>query len=760
MEEKELLNLTSPQMNIYLREQHYYNSSINIISGYLIIQKKLSSEIFNQILNMVIKESDNLRIRITKGEDNQPYQYIEEYTYQEIPVIDLSDKTKDEVENIIYEKSKEPIEFYNSDLFQFIVYKIKNNSCIIYIKIHHIIADAWTFKLLSARILENYSKIIKGNKTLEIYSYKDSIKEESEYLKSNLFVKDQQYWEEYLKEVYEPAVLKDVSLTQNIQSIRIEKELSNDIYIKILKYCKENQISPYTFFLSIISVYLYKTTGKEKFTLGTPLLNRKNFQEKNTAGMYVSTIPLKVEVKGDTTFKDLCLMFSRDTRKALRHQRYPYMNMVEFVRKSNSNINSLFEVLVSFQNTQMGGTEDLRKVKYEWLYNEKQQAQFEFHITQYNEKKPFVLGFDFKKDIATEEERNLIVSRVLYLIENILNVNSKKVLQIDRLKYIPLKEIKKLNSIMYTTKEQRFVDKKSLIIKDRFEKQVQRTPNKIAVKYNKNFLTYKELNQKANALANQLIEKGIRPQEGVSLVLERSLDMAIAILGVIKSGAYFVPISMDWPYERVKHIIKDSNSKLLITSGDFLKNKYDVESLDIKTLLQTKNLIKSKTKNTQIKSNPNYLLYVLYTSGSTGLPKGVLISNENVAMFLNGMKKGYDLKDNDVWSMFHSYTFDVSMWEFFTPLTIGGTLVIVPDDIRVDAKKMLYFLRDEKITILSQTPSYFYKLVIQNDKEDLKVEELHLKYVILGGESVYANPIESWKKKYKDTKIMNGYRAY
>ena len=712
---------------------------------------------------MLVEESDNMRIKVVKGlEDNQPYQYVEKYVYKEMPVIDVTDKTKKEVIDLIEEDLQKPITLFETELYQLKIYKLKNSSRIITIKIHHIIADAWTFKLMADRTLENYSRIKQDKLKAQTYSYLKTIRDESEYLKSNLFEKDKEYWEEYLLDIYEPAVLKDISLNQEICSTRVERTLPKKLYLNVLKYCQKNNITPYIFFLSLISIYLYKTTDKEEFTIGTPLLNRKNFQEKNTAGMYISTIPLKVQINSNTTIKDLTSTFLRDTRKALRHQRYPYLNMLEFVRKNNSELSNLFEVLVSFQNIKVGGTKDLPKATHIWSYNKNQQTQFEFHISQYAQEKPFVLGFDFKNDIATKAEQELIISRFIYLIENIVSLNNKKDFKIDELEYISTQELSAINKMMSSTNRNNRNgknNKKLQTIKERFEKQAQKTPNKVAVKYKKESLTFQNLNKQANVLANKLIEQGVNIGDSIVVILDRGIEMAVSILGIIKAGAYFIPVATDWPYERVKYIVKDSNTKYIITEGKFLKNDYGAENFNIKELLKVDKETFKKIKNKKINLKRKDLLYVLYTSGSTGNPKGVLITHENVFEFLNGMQKMYHLEIKDNWSMFHSYTFDVSMWEFFGSLLTGGTLVIVPDNIKVDSKKMLSFLKNEKISILSQTPSYFYKLVVQDEKENLKEKDLKLKYIILGGETVYATPIQPWKNKYKKTKIMNGYRT-
>lgn len=473
--------------------------------------------------------------------------------------------------------------------------------------------------------------------------------------------------------------------------------------------------------------------------------------------MFVSTIPLKVEIDEKTTFEDLSRKFSIDTRKALRHQRYPYLKMLEIVRKGSSNVNNLFKILISFQNIKPDKNDDSKNVEQYWIYNEAQQSQFEMHISQYDIREPFTINFDFKEDIANREEQDLIIDRFIYLIDNIADKKENNNLLVEEIEYIPKKELKYIHKMSEPSFKTKIFNRKNEALKIRFEKIVKKYPNNIAVKYEESFLTYNELNQRANILAHNLMEKGINDKDAICILLNRSVEMAISIIASIKLGAHFIPIATDWPEERIKYIIKNSESKIVITDEAHDKDDYGVENINVKDLLNYNLCDKYKFENIEKEVDPQNPLYILYTSGSTGKPKGVLINNENVSGFLNGMLETYDLKSDDIWAMFHAYTFDVSMWEFFGSLLTGASLIIVPDKTRFDAKKMLYFLRDEKITILSQTPSYFYKLVVQDEFENLKEEDINLRYIVLGGESVYAEPIKPWMKKYKKTKIMNGY---
>lgn len=277
----EYYELTNPQKNIYLREEYYKNTAINLIGGYIVIKEKIDPEIARKMLNLYIKENDSIRTRIIHDKKSgKVLQYIKEYKDEKFKVIDGQNKKEKEINKMIEEDLKKPLNFFNSKLYEFKIYILKNKT-ILTCKSHHIISDAWSYQLLMNRVVENYTRVTKKEISEEKYSYVDYIKAEQEYFSSDSFKKDEEYWQEYLNEVYEPAILKDINLSRKIDSERKTKVLPKKTYLNLMKYCKSKNITPYVFFLSVLSTYIYKTTGKSQFILGTPLLNRKNSKEKN-----------------------------------------------------------------------------------------------------------------------------------------------------------------------------------------------------------------------------------------------------------------------------------------------------------------------------------------------------------------------------------------------------------------------------------------------------------------------------------------------
>jgi amino acid adenylation domain-containing protein len=289
-----------------------------------------------------------------------------------------------------------------------------------------------------------------------------------------------------------------------------------------------------------------------------------------------------------------------------------------------------------------------------------------------------------------------------------------------------------------------------------FEAQVARTPEAIAVSFNHRQLTYRELNDRANRLAHQLLALKVEPEVLVGLSVERSLDMVVGILGILKAGGAYVPLDPTYPADRLAYMLADARVPVLVTTqhlaGSFGDYTGSLVCLDAPTGSEYSH------ENPVTAVNPDNLIYIIYTSGSTGKPKGVMVTHANVGRLFAATQEWYQFDDRDVWTLFHSYAFDFSVWELWGALIYGGRLAIVPFEVSRSPQDFYELLARERVTILNQTPSAFRQLMRVATEAQANLE-LSLRRVIFGGEALDLPSLKPWFAKYGDTapQLVNMY---
>ena len=282
-----------------------------------------------------------------------------------------------------------------------------------------------------------------------------------------------------------------------------------------------------------------------------------------------------------------------------------------------------------------------------------------------------------------------------------------------------------------------------------FERQVEQSPDAIAVVYEDCQLTYGELNQQANQLAHYLRELGVGPEVLVGICVGRSLYTVIGLLAILKAGGAYVPLDPSYPQDRLAYSIADSQLKILLSAEQHLTDLPENEAQVICLDRDWQTIATYSEANPDSGVNPDNLAYVIYTSGTTGKPKGVLIEHRNVCRLFSATQPWYNFDSSDVWTMFHSYAFDFSVWELWGALLYGGKLVVVPYLVSRSPSRFYQLLRDEKVTVLNQTPSAFAQL-IQVDEQFSSSSGLSLRYVIFGGEALAIPSLKPWFQRHGD----------
>lgn len=742
-------NLTNAQKSIWVTEQYYRGSSINNICGSAVIQEKVDFDKLEESIKLVCKKHDNFWLEF-KLVDGEVKQVLSERKKIQIDAINIAGQN--DLENEINKISRTTFKLENSKLFKFYIFKFKDGKGAFALNIHHLISDAWTLALICNEIIKTYSAL-KQNKEIQekaIYSYIDYIKSEKEYQKSEKFEKDKKYWEERFQNIPEvatiPGSIKEKNDTNNPDGERKQYQIEKKDIAKIKEYCKENRISLYNFFMAVYAIYIGEIAGLDEFVIGTPILNRTNFKEKQAAGMFINMAPFKINMDEKIGFQEFVKNIATDSMDMLKHQKYSYQALIENLRKRDKNIPNLYNILLSYQITNAQQTEGDVKYKTEWTFNGCCAEDMDIQIYDLNDTGSLNVAYDYKTSKYAEKDIEAIHKRILNIINQVIGTKNILLKDID---IVTVEEKEKL-LVEFNNTDLEY-DENIPFIKY-FEEQAEKTPDEIAIVFENKKMTYRELNEKANSLAYLLRENEVTNNTVVGILLERSFEMLISMLAVLKSGGSYIPIASDYPKDRIEYMLEDSEATIILTSQN-RRNLADKKLINVKD----KKIYEEHKENLENISKPEDLSYLIYTSGSTGTPKGVMLKQKNLSNFYNSMKNIIEyLKDgkNHKILSITTVSFDIFAFETLMSLTSGLTVYLTSENGQKMTSEIERIIKENSVEIMQTTPSVMkFHLENLNNKDSLK----SLKYIMLAGEPLSKSLVDKIKEIVPDVTIYNGY---
>lgn len=738
-------SLTNPQNSIWLTEKFYPNTSINNISGYTYISEVVDFKALTRAVNEVIKTNDAMRIKI-KEENNKCVQYITEYIPFDVETINLS--SENDIEKKSLELAKIPFKIEENTLFKFTFFKLPNQYGGFFLSAHHIIGDSWSLGLVVKQVMLNYSNIKNNTHSAKEHpSYISYINDEKKYLESSKFLKDKEYWNDIFKTVPEIATIPSLKKSTNISSAGNRANFTFDISLvkKINEFCKVNNISLYNFFMSVYSLYLGRVSNLDDFVIGTPILNRTNFEQKNTVGMFISTTPLRVNLNHELTFVDFIKDVSAKTISLFRHQRYPYQYILEDIRKKDSSIPNLYNVVLSYQITKTFDEESGVNYSAYWLTNGCCADDLQIHLLDLNNEGNLHVAYDYKTDKYTEQDIADLHARILTIVDQVMS-NTDIIL-----KNIEIVTPEEKHKILYDFNNTKVDYPKDKTIVDLFEEQVNKTPDNIAVVFEDQKLTYRELNEKANQLARYLITNGAAKGDIIGVFMPKGLNLIISIFSILKCGATYMPMCIEYPKDRLEYMITNSSSKIVISESD--SNFYSCININIKHVNSSH--IDENFSTIKPLFSSDTTAYIIYTSGSTGNPKGVKISHRNLINFVYAFNKYFnnEISSQDSFLAATNIAFDVSIWEIFMSLLNGSRLVFNTEEIITDISLYINNIIKNNITAMYIPPNILDEtFTLLNNKHYTKLSKL-----LVGVESITNTTLNNYIKLNPKIQIVNGY---
>lgn len=746
MDNNKYYNLTKSQQGVWNIEMRYPNTSINTIAGTLIIKRKIDNSIISKYINELIKEYDIFRLRM-KVIDNEVFQYKVEYSKYKVDIIDFTDKTIKDVYEWQDETTRIPINILGEDLFKFFIIKYPNKNTAIYIKIHHILSDAWSLVGMSNKILNYIYSYLDNNILIENKktSYLNFIEKEQEYLKSKRYAKDEVFWINKFADITESNKKYLKSKRNNKSAKRRTFVIKKSTKDKISRFCKENRISMFTTIISALAIFLKNTQKNNDIIIGTPVLNRLNAVEKETLGLFINILPLRIIIDEDSTFMELNTEIMKEIIKILKHQRFPYLDLIKNLRKDNNKIDDLYEIAVSYQNAKLSNLEFKKTNETRWHFNGSQVESLYIHINDRDLSGNLIFDYDYHEDVFTEKAIDFMHEHILNIILKVIQLPNRKISDIEYYSSDKGKIVNVFNDTDYK------IDTKKSIL-NLIDKSFSLYSDDIALIDGNSIYTYKELNNSSNKIASFLLSNKINRNEIIALYMKRSAYYIISILGIMKAKAVFMPISIDTPLNRIEKIIKNSNCNYIITNEESIEGL----GLNIKNIFHIKDILKlknSKEKKYIDEDNNGLMSYIMHTSGSTGTPKGVIIGNDPLYNFVIAMQKIFNMDKYVRVLALTSISFDISILELLSPLAFGCQ-IINADESRLNDSVYIYkIIKENNINFLQLTPSRL-KLFLNFSNSYLIFK--NIKYLLIGGEELTNDVLKS-VKELTDAKIFNMY---
>ncbi|MFG9932191.1 pyoverdine non-ribosomal peptide synthetase PvdD [Pseudomonas aeruginosa] len=645
-----------------------------------------------------------------------------------------------------------PFDLERGPLLRVSLLRLAEDDHVLVLVQHHIVSDGWSMQVMVEELVQLYAAYSRG---LEValpalpIQYADYALWQRSWMEAGEKERQLAYWTGLLggeQPVLELPFDRPRPVRQSHRGAQFILELDIDLSQALRRVAQQEGATAFALLLASFQALLYRYSGQSDIRVGVPIANRNRVETERLIGFFVNTQVLKADLDGRMGFDELLAQARQRALEAQAHQDLPFEQLVEALQPERSlSHNPLFQVLFNYQSEARGNGQAFRfdELQMESVQFDSRTAQFDLTLDLTDEEQRFCAVFDYATDLFDASTVERLAGHWRNLLRGIV-ANPRQ-----RLGELPLLDAPERRQ---TLSEWNPAQRECAVqgtLQQRFEEQARQRPQAVALILDEQRLSYGELNARANRLAHCLIARGVGADVPVGLALERSLDMLVGLLAILKAGGAYLPLDPAAPEERLAHILDDSGVRLLLTQGHLLEHlprQAGVEVLAIDGLVLD-GYAESDPLTTLSADN---LAYVIYTSGSTGKPKGTLLTHRNALRLFSATEAWFGFDERDVWTLFHSYAFDFSVWEIFGALLYGGRLVIVPQWVSRSPEDFYRLLCREGVTVLNQTPSAFKQLMAMACSADMATQQPALRYVIFGGEALDLQSLRPWFQRFGD----------
>ncbi len=694
-EEKEIYPMSSAQKRLYLINQiDDAGITYNMPAG-LEIQGRFDFDRMKSALEQLTARHEALRTSF-HSEDGEAVQKIAKEVRVELEYEEWTDRKE---ENLLSGFVR-PFDLGKAPLMRAKAVKTAEDKTILMFDMHHIISDGMSISILTKEL----SMLYNGEQLKPLHvQYKDY----SEWMRTRDLSEQKMYWQGVFKE---PAPVLDLPLdhlrpqTQSYAGSIINGMLTAKQKKAVDKLCRKTGATAYMVLLSTMMILLGKYSRQEDIVVGSPISGRTHKDTEPMMGMFVNTLAMRGYPKGDKKYLDFLKEVRESALKVYENQEYPFEELVESVEiQRDLSRNPLFDVMFVLQNNEQANLE-MNGLKMAGMESEHTIAKFDLTLGMSEAEDGYAMNWEYCTDLFEQGSVERMMKHFSHLVDELTANPEGKISELSMLD----EEEKRLVVETFNDTAAEYPSGKTVV--ELFEEQAKKTPDNIAVVFEEEKMTYRELNEKANQLAYKLRKLGVEPDDKVAILTQRSIEMIIGILGIIKAGGAYVPIDPDCPEERIRYMLENSQPKAVLLGKMELPTKTGIPVIN----LFDKGVYAGETKNPKHVNTPNDLIYIIYTSGTTGKPKGVMIEHAGVVNLREYFIKNHALTASDVVLQFASISFDATVSEMAMSLLLGIRLCLCPEDVQRDTKLFEQYVARHNITIAVLPPQYLTQIDIRH----------------------------------------------
>ena len=729
------------------------------------LEGSLDVKVLERSLNEILRRHDVLRTRFSTM-DGQPVQIITPPQTMTLPVIDLSKHPKEQREtealNLAGQERRKPFDLDRGPLLRVSLLYLDEREHVLLLTLHRIVSDGWSMKVLYRELTTLYQAFSSGRPSplpeLPI-QYADFAYWQRGWLQGEFLRTHVDYWKSKLRS--SPPILEIPTdhPRPSLQSFRGARQsllLPQTLYKDLIALSQRSGVTLFMTLLAAFKTLLHWYTGQEDIVVGSSSAGRTRTETEELIGYFINTLVLRTGLSGNITFRELLGRVREVVRDAYAHQDLPFEKIVEELGPERSLSHTpLFQVMFSLQDVPIEMLE-LPGLTLSHLEIEGEIAKFDLTLNMFEGDDGLGGVLVYNTDLFEDDTIIRMLSHFKILLEGIV-ANPD-----EHLSKIPLfteSERQRL-SVEWNHTQTDYEDLgyvKDLGVHELFERQVERTPDALAVVFENQQLTYHELNLRANQLAHYLRKRNVGPEALIGICLDRSLEMVVGLLGILKAGGAYLPLDPEHPPDRLAFMLEDAQVSVLLTKRGLLE-KLPEQSAKVVYLDSDWDVIAQENEgNPASKTTPENTAYVIYTSGSDGSPKGVLGLHRGAVNPLAWMWKAYPFAADEVCCQKTSLNFVDSVWEIFGPLLQGVRIVIIPEKVVNDPYRLVNALATYQVTRIVLLPSSL-RSILDTDT-NLNIRLPNLKYWFCSGEDLTTELAERFLKIMPQSTLLNIYSS-